>query len=157
MIDFALMRRTWSLGFVLVTLIPGCGGGGGSNQQSARDFAQAYVNARNQGDAAKVCELYSEQLIQSLKTSNCVAFVQEQTSGTATDLTVLRVVQHGDQATATIQARGARSRAVSMVSTDEHSVMPYPCTTGQPSFLETSRARSSFKVRSSTSRCSPST
>ena len=85
MIDFAPMRRTWTLGFVLVTLIPGCGGGGGSNRQNARDVAQAYVNARNQGDAAKVCELYSEQLIQSLKTSNCVAFVQEQTSGTATD------------------------------------------------------------------------
>ncbi|MGA8925899.1 MAG: hypothetical protein WB462_06715 [Solirubrobacterales bacterium] len=105
MIDFAPMRRTWSLGFVLVTLIPGCGGGGGSNQQSARDVAQAYVNARNQGDAAKVCELYSEQLIQSLKTSNCVAFVQEQTSGTATDLSLVGVSQHGDQATATIQAR----------------------------------------------------
>lgn len=105
MIDFAPMRRTWSLGFVLVTLIPGCGGGGGSNQQSARDVAQAYVNDRNQGDAAKVCELYSEQLIQSLKTSNCVAFVQEQTSGTATDLSLVGVSQHGDQATATIQAR----------------------------------------------------
>jgi hypothetical protein len=105
MIDFAPMRRTWTLGFVLVTLISGCGGGGGSNQQSARDVAQAYVNARNQGDAAKVCELYSEQLIQSLKTSNCVAFVQEQTSGTATDLSLVGVSQHGDQATATIQAR----------------------------------------------------
>jgi hypothetical protein len=105
MIDFAPMRRTWTLGFVLVTLIPGCGGGGGSNQQSARDVAQAYVNARNQGDAAKVCELYSEQLIQSLKTSNCVAFVQEQTSGTATDLSLVGVSQHGDQATARIQAR----------------------------------------------------
>jgi hypothetical protein len=105
MIDFAPMRRTWTLGFVLVTLIPGCGGGGGSNQQSARDVAQAYVNARNQGDAAKVCERYSEQLIQSLKTSNCVAFVQEQTSGTATDLSLVGVSQHGDQATATIQAR----------------------------------------------------
>ena len=100
MIDFAPMRRTWSLGFVLVTLIPGCGGGGGSNQQSARDVAQAYVYARNQGDAAKVCELYSEQLIQSLKTSNCVAFVQEQTSGTATDLSLVGVSQHGDHATA---------------------------------------------------------
>jgi len=63
------------------------------------------VNARNQGDAAKVCELYSQQLIQTLKTSNCVAFVQEQTSGTATDLTLLRVSVQGDQATATIQAR----------------------------------------------------
>ena len=99
------MRRTWTLGFVLVTLIPGCGGDGGSNQQSARDVAQAYVNARNQGDAAKVCELYSEQLIQSLKTSNCVAFVQEQTSGTATDLSLVGVSQQGDHATATIQAR----------------------------------------------------
>jgi ketosteroid isomerase-like protein len=105
MIDFARMGRTWTLGFVLVTLIPGCGGGGGSNQQSARDVAHAYVDARNQGDAAKVCELYSEQLIQSLKTSNCVAFVQEQTSGTATDLSLVGVSQHGDQATATIQAR----------------------------------------------------
>ena len=99
------MRRTWTLGLVLVILIPGCGSGGGSNQQSARDVAQAYVNARNQGDAAKVCELYSEQLIQSLKTSNCVAFVQEQTSGTATDLSLVGVSQHGDHATATIQAR----------------------------------------------------
>jgi ketosteroid isomerase-like protein len=99
------MRRTWTLGLVLVILIPGCGSGGGSNQQRARDVAQAYVNARNQGDAAKVCELYSEQLIQSLKTSNCVAFVQEQTSGTATDLSLVGVSQHGDHATATIQAR----------------------------------------------------
>jgi hypothetical protein len=106
MIDFAPMRRTWTLGFILVTLIAGCGGGGGgSSQQSARDIAQAYVDARNQGDAAKVCELYSEQLIQSLKTSNCVAFVQEQTSGTASDLSLVGVSQQGDQATATIQAR----------------------------------------------------
>jgi hypothetical protein len=63
------------------------------------------VSARNSGDAAKICELYSRQLIQQLRTSNCVAFVQEQTSGTATDLTVIHVVQHGDHATATIQAR----------------------------------------------------
>ena len=109
------MRRTWTLGLVLVILIPGCGGGGGSNQQSARDVAQAYVNARNQGDAAKVCELYSEQLIQSLKTSNCVAFVQEQTSGTATDLSLVRVSQHGDHATATIQARLGGSIANAIV------------------------------------------
>jgi hypothetical protein len=105
MIDFARMSRAWTLGFVLVALFAGCGGGGGNNQQSARDVAQAYVDARNQGDAAKVCELYSEQLIQSLKTSNCVAFVQEQTSGTATDLSLVGVRQNGDRATATIQAR----------------------------------------------------
>jgi hypothetical protein len=99
------MRRAWIAGAVVAALIAGCGGGGSSGPQSARDAADAYVSARNSGDAAKICELYSRQLIQQLKTSNCVAFVQEQTSGTATDLTVIHVVQHGDHATATIQAR----------------------------------------------------
>jgi hypothetical protein len=105
MIDSAQMRRAWVFGAVVAALVVGCGGGGGDDQQSAREVAQAYVDARNQGDAAKVCELYSDQLIRQLKTSNCVAFVQEQTSGTATDLTLLRVSEHGDRATATIQAR----------------------------------------------------
>lgn len=105
MIDSALMRRAWIAGGVVAVVIAGCGGGGGSGPQTARDVANAYVSARNSGDAAKVCELYSPQLIQQLRTANCVGFVKEQTSGTATDLTVIRVVQHGDRATATIQAR----------------------------------------------------
>jgi hypothetical protein len=99
------MRRAWVFGFVLAMLIAGCGGGGGSDQQMPRDVAQSYVDTRNQGDAAKVCELYSDALIRSLRTTNCVAFVQEQTSGTATDLSLVSVAQHGDRATATIQAR----------------------------------------------------
>jgi ketosteroid isomerase-like protein len=99
------MRRAWIAGAVVAALIAGCGGGGGSGPQSAKDVADAYVSARNSGDAAKVCELYSQQLIQQLKTANCVGLVQEQTSGTATDLTVLHVAQHGDTATATIQAK----------------------------------------------------
>lgn len=99
------MRRTWIAAIVLVTALAGCGGGGGGDDQSAHDVAQEYVVARNQGDAAKVCELYSEQLIRSLKTSNCVAFVQEQTSGTATDLSLQGVKESGDKATATVQAR----------------------------------------------------
>jgi ketosteroid isomerase-like protein len=99
------MRRTWIAAIVLITALAGCGGGGGGDEQSAHDVAQEYVAARNQGDAAKVCELYSEQLIQSLKTSNCVAFVQEQTSGTATDLSLQGVKESGDQATATVKAR----------------------------------------------------
>jgi ketosteroid isomerase-like protein len=99
------MRRAWIAGVVVTALIAGCGGGGNSGPQSAGEVAHAYVDARNQGDAAKVCELYSDQLIASLKTSNCVGFVQEQTSGTATDLTVVKVSEQGDRATATIQAR----------------------------------------------------
>jgi ketosteroid isomerase-like protein len=86
-------------------VVAGCGGGGSSGSQSAKDVATEYVTARNHGDAAKVCELYSERLVAQLKTSNCVAFVKEQTSGTATDLTLVRVSEHGDTATATVQAR----------------------------------------------------
>jgi ketosteroid isomerase-like protein len=99
------MRRTWIAGAVVAALIAGCGGGGGGGPQSAGDVAHAYVEARNQGDAAKICELYSEQLIRSLKTSNCVGFVREQTSGTASNLSVVGVKVNGDRATATIQAR----------------------------------------------------
>ena len=99
------MRRAWIAGALVAALIAGCGGGGGSGPQTARDVAEAYVSARNSGDAGKVCELYSQQLIQQLRTSNCVGFVKEHTSGTATDLTVVHVVQHGSQATATIQAK----------------------------------------------------
>jgi ketosteroid isomerase-like protein len=99
------MRRAWIAGSMVAAVLAGCGGGGASGPQSAKEVAQAYVTARNSGDAAKVCELYSQQLIQQLRTDNCVGLVREQTSGTATDLTVLRVSQHGDRATATIQAR----------------------------------------------------
>jgi ketosteroid isomerase-like protein len=99
------MRSAWIAAVVGVVALVGCGGGGSSGPQTAMDAADEYVAARNSGDAAKVCELYSQQLIQQLRTSNCVAFVQEQTSGTATDLTVLHVSESGDHATATIQAR----------------------------------------------------
>ena len=100
-----MMIRSTLIALTCFALLAGCGGGGGGDQQSATDVAKAYVDARNQGDAAKVCELYSRQVIRELKTSNCVAFVQEQTAGTATDLTLVGVSEHGDQATATIQAR----------------------------------------------------
>src|SRR3954451_16130005 len=100
-----MMIRPVLIALALLCLIPGCGGSGGAEQKSARETAQAYVDARNRGDAAKVCELYSDRLIAQLKTSNCVAFVKEQTSGTATDLTLVRVSERGDTATATVQAR----------------------------------------------------
>jgi ketosteroid isomerase-like protein len=102
LIDFAAMKCAWIAAIAAVAVLAGCGGG---DELSAADVAGAYVQARNQGDAAKVCELYSQQLVASLKTSNCVAFIQEQTSGTATDLSVIRVSEKGDHATATIQAR----------------------------------------------------
>src|SRR5689334_12056665 len=114
MLDFAPMRRTW-LGSAAVmalcaSLAAGCGGSSGSSNDTAQEAAQAYVQARNQGDAGKVCELYSPQLVQQLHASNCEAFVREQTSGIATSLTLVGVQQNGDRATATI-ASGVAGQA----------------------------------------------
>src|SRR5215210_4738034 len=88
-------------------LLAGCGGDEGSANDTARDAAEAYVQARNQGDAGKVCELYSDELIQKLGASNCEAFVKEQTAGVATSFTLVSVREAGDQATATLQATAA--------------------------------------------------
>jgi ketosteroid isomerase-like protein len=107
------MRRLLTTAFCAAALAiaAGCGGGGGDQSatdpgQSARDAAQSYVDARNQGDAAKVCELYSEQLINQLAASDCEDFVKEQTSGAATKLELGSVQENGDQATATLQSTG---------------------------------------------------
>jgi len=92
-----------ALAAVCAALVVGCGGDGG-DEQSARDVTQEYVQARNQGDAGKVCELYSDQLIQRLGASNCEAFVKEQTAGVATSFTIVGVKESGDHATATLRA-----------------------------------------------------
>ena len=102
------MRRTWLGGALTLalcaTLAAGCGGGGGSQSQTAQGAAQEYVQARNQGDAGKVCELYSAELIRQLHAANCEAFVREQSSGVASSLTLIDVQQNGDRATATISS-----------------------------------------------------
>src|SRR5690349_11454890 len=107
-IDSAAMRHALIPRIALVAacaaLLPGCGGGNGGQTDTARDAAQAYVQARNEGDAGKICELYSDQLIQQLHASNCESFVKEQTAGVATSFSLIGVKQTGDQATATIQA-----------------------------------------------------
>ena len=102
------MSRAWlSLAAVLVVgcapLVAGCGGDE-SDEATARAAAQDYVQARNQGDAGRVCELYSDELIQSQGASNCEAFVKEQTAGVATSFTLVDVKESGDRATATLRA-----------------------------------------------------
>jgi ketosteroid isomerase-like protein len=84
-------------------LVAGCGGDG-SDEATSRAAAQDYVQARNQGDAGRVCELYSDELISKLGASNCEAFVKEQTAGVATSFALVGVKESGDHATATLRA-----------------------------------------------------
>jgi ketosteroid isomerase-like protein len=104
------MRRGSLLLAVLVLgcapLLAGCGGDD-AGEATAQDAARDYVQARNQGDAGRVCELYSDELISRLGASNCEAFVKEQTGGIATTFTLVGVKQSGDHATATLQAAAA--------------------------------------------------
>jgi hypothetical protein len=101
------MRRAWLSVAVLVVgcapLIAGCGGDDGG-EATAQDAAADYVQARNQGDAGRVCELYSDELRSELKASNCEAFVKEQTGGIPTTFTLVGVKETDGQATATLQA-----------------------------------------------------
>jgi hypothetical protein len=87
-------------------LLAGCGGDS-AGEQTAREAARDYVQARNQGNAGRVCELYSQQLISELGASNCQAFVKEQTAGVATSLTIVGVKETGDHATATLRSTAA--------------------------------------------------
>lgn len=107
MIDSAAMRemgtRLALAPVICAALLAGCGDDGG-NDETARDAAEAYVQAQNQGDAGKICELYSEELIQSLGATNCEAFVKEHTAGVPTTFTLVGVKETGDRATATLRA-----------------------------------------------------
>ena len=104
------MRPAWLFLAVLVLgcapLLAGCGGDD-AGEATAQSAARDYVQARNQGDAGRVCELYSDELISRLGASNCEAFVKEQTGGIATTFTLVGVKQAGDHANATLQAAAA--------------------------------------------------
>ena len=84
-------------------LLAGCGGDDGA-EATAQNAARDYVQARNQGDAGRVCELYSDELRSKLGASNCEAFVKEQTGGIPTTFTLVGVKEADDHATATLQA-----------------------------------------------------
>jgi uncharacterized lipoprotein len=120
MIDYGgmmrpILRRTAVTIACAAALAPaGCGGNG--DDQSASDAAQAYVNARNQRDAAKVCGLYSEQLKQQLAIpGDCEAFVKEQSSGAEPgDFKVASVEEDGDRATATLETAGESGKPVQL-------------------------------------------
>ena len=107
MIDSAAMGAAWLIRVALTAacaaLVAGCGGDDG-DEGTAREAAQDYVQARNDGDAGRVCELYSDQLIEKLGASDCQSFVKEQTAGVATSFTLVSVRERGDHATAILRA-----------------------------------------------------
>ena len=107
----------------VLALLVGCGGS--SSSQSASDVAQNYVDARNAGDAARVCDLYTDQLKRQLGGSNCEAFIKEQTGGAAIKFQLVGVDENGDKATATLKAsssqelpQGASQLKVDLVKQD---------------------------------------
>jgi ketosteroid isomerase-like protein len=111
MIDYRAMdfppiaRLVAALACAALLALPGCGDDGGGGEQSAQDAAQAYVEASNQGDAARVCELYSDQLKRQLAIAgNCEDFVKEHTAGTESTLALAGVQESGDRATARLRA-----------------------------------------------------
>ena len=84
----------------------GCGGSGGDDQSSARDAAQAYVDATNSRDFAGVCDLLSNSYKQKIQiAANCPDFLKEQTSGAPpTTLTLIAVQEQGSTASAHIRS-----------------------------------------------------
>jgi ketosteroid isomerase-like protein len=85
-----------------LTAVAGCAE---SDQEQAREVVQDYVDARNDSDYERVCELYSEDFIDEQGIGeDCAAFVQEQTTGAdaQSELQVVDVQVKDDRATADI-------------------------------------------------------
>jgi ketosteroid isomerase-like protein len=97
------MRRTLTA-LACLAALAGAAGCGESDQEQAREVVQDYVDARNADDFDQVCDLFSDSFEQSLGTSDCAAFVAEQTGGAegAEEFEVVDVRVQGEVATAEI-------------------------------------------------------
>jgi hypothetical protein len=112
------MRRT-GIGVVMATFVcaaafAGCGGGGsGDDSMTAAETAEAYVDAQNAGDYARLCELFGDPLRQQLGADNCIGFLREQTSGAPRHTYKLITLGEGQkEATAYISTRGETGKPV---------------------------------------------
>ena len=95
-----MVRRTITA-LVCAAALAAAAGCGESDQEQAREVVQDYVDARNDGDFELVCDLYSDGYKEELAVGeNCPAFVQEQTSGSSGELSVVDVQVNDDRATA---------------------------------------------------------
>jgi hypothetical protein len=82
---------------VALAALAGCGE---TDQEQAREVVQDYAEARNAGDYAAVCDLFSESLIEQLAVEDCPGFIEEQTSGADEEVTVVDVRVKDEVATA---------------------------------------------------------
>ncbi|MBM3667044.1 MAG: hypothetical protein FJW90_06105 [Actinobacteria bacterium] len=96
------MRRKPTALALAVALAAAFAACGESDQEQAREVAQDYVEASNEGDFEAVCELYSQQFIEELGVGDCAAFVEENSSGAESELELVDVRAREDVATADI-------------------------------------------------------
>ena len=110
----SMVRRTITALFCAAALLAAAGCGE-TDQEQAREVARNYVDARNEGDFALACDLYSDSFKQQLAIGeNCAAFVEEQTSGAGGELSVADVHVNDDRATADLDvSEGSEAPAAS--------------------------------------------
>lgn len=95
----------------LLAVAAGCGGG--EDGESATDVAQAYVDARNEDDAAALCNLYTDDIQQQTVQESCESFVRRRMSEVGgAKVTLVTVDEQGDYANAVISSTGKGSSAV---------------------------------------------
>jgi hypothetical protein len=102
------MRHAWISRVALVSacaaLLAGCGGGGGDDSSSAESTARAYVEASNQRDFQRLCDVLGDAYKLHLHIDrDCPGFLGEQTSGgERPSLHLVGVHQNGDSAIASL-------------------------------------------------------
>lgn len=111
-------RSKANLAVALIALlaIPGCGPLGESDEDNAAEVLTDFVDARNQGDFATVCELFSSEVRARFNRAgvNCEQTLRRQFGGgTTTTIRIEAVRVKGDVATvdATVSQVGGAGRA----------------------------------------------
>ena len=105
-------RATFAALAILVLVLAGCGPfGGKSEEEKAGDTLTELVQARNEGDYARVCELISVQDLKKFKQAgvSCEKTIRQRFGATAsTTIRIEEVKVDGDQATvdATVSQTG---------------------------------------------------
>ena len=99
------MRRTLTA-LACAAALAALAGCGESDQEQAREVAQDYAEARNDGDFEAVCDLFSDEFVKQLAVEDCPGFIEEQTAGADEEVSVVDVRVKDDTATADLDVTG---------------------------------------------------